>query len=85
MIGKTGMVDNFDVSLISSFLMKLEMSETSKQSTIPVLPIMSKYVDVEITLEVSVFMISCVDLYCEGSLFFLGSHEEIVYSRDSTR
>ena len=35
MIGKTGMVDSFDVSL------ELELSETSKLSTIPVLPIMS--------------------------------------------
>ena len=30
-----------------------------------------KYVDVDITLEVSAFMISCVELYCEGSIFFL--------------
>ena len=53
MIGETGMVDNFDVSLSSSFirkkkklfffLMKLELSETSKLSTIPVSPIMSKF------------------------------------------
>ena len=48
MIGETGMVDKFDVSLSSSFirkksifLMKLELSETSKLSTIPVSPIMS--------------------------------------------
>ena len=49
MIGETGMVDIFDVSLSSSFirnffirnffLMKLELSETSKISTIPVSPI----------------------------------------------
>ena len=41
MIGETGMVDNFDVSLSSSFifLMKLELRETSKLSTIPVSPI----------------------------------------------
>ena len=37
MIGETGMVENFDVSLF--FLMKLEQSETSKISTIPVSPI----------------------------------------------
>ena len=57
MIGETGMVDNFDVSLNSSFirkkrrkekeglffLMKLELSETSKLSTIPVSPIMSLF------------------------------------------
>ena len=51
MIGETGMVDNFDVSLSSSFirkkkfffLMKLELSETSKLSTIPVSPIMSLF------------------------------------------
>ena len=49
MIDKTGMVDSFEVSLSSSFirklffLMKLELSETSKLSTIPVLPIMSLF------------------------------------------
>ena len=52
MIGKTGMVDSFNVSLSSSFykkkrglffLMKLELSETLKLSTIPVLPIMSLF------------------------------------------
>ena len=44
MIGKTGMVDSFDVSLSSSFIRKkLELSETSKLSTIPVLPIMSLF------------------------------------------
>ena len=58
MIGKTGMVNSFDVSLSSSFirkkrpsssllclffLMKLELSKTSKLSTIPVLPIMSLF------------------------------------------
>ena len=47
MIGETGMVDNFDVSLSSSFiiffLMKLELSETSKLSTIPVSLIMSLF------------------------------------------
>ena len=43
--GETGMVDNFDVSLSSSFIrkMKLELSETSKLSTIPVSPIMSLF------------------------------------------
>ena len=48
MIGETGMVENFDVSLClsfirkkSTFLMKLKQSETSKFSTIPVSPIMS--------------------------------------------
>ena len=52
MIGETGMVENFDVSLCLSFirkktflqvLMKLEQSETSKFSTIPVSPIMSLF------------------------------------------
>ena len=46
LIGETGMVDNFDVSLSSSFIrkmMKLELSETSKLSTIPVSPIMSLF------------------------------------------
>ena len=47
MIGKTGMVDSFNVSLSSSFglffLMNFELSETLKLSTIPVLPIVSLF------------------------------------------
>ena len=49
MIGGTGMVDSFNVSLSASFitkkifLMKLALSETLKLSTIPVLPIMSLF------------------------------------------
>ena len=50
MIGKTGMVDNFNVALSSIFirkkrpffLMKLKLSKTLKLSTFPVLPIMSR-------------------------------------------
>ena len=43
MIGETGMVENFDLSLSSSFIRKLELSEMLKFSTIPVSPIMSLF------------------------------------------
>ena len=44
LIGRTGLVDSFNVSLSASFiLLKLVLSKTLKLSTNPVLPIMSLF------------------------------------------
>ena len=54
MIGRTGMVDSFNVSLSASFIRK-KLSETLRLSTIPVLPI-NRFSTGSVILSVGIFL-----------------------------